>query len=158
MLYEAKNLYNPYNKSAYEQKMLEVKNYFDAQIVEHIALDKRNLESQMQYEFDLLSQEYKNQRAKEVAETISQSEDLKALLYKDSDNYSPEVFKIVQQMFDNYGSVDINLTVKAIEKIKSLGVKEYLVRIRLVRKQRLYDSEQHQQSHQCQEEYCHLIM
>lgn len=128
LLYEAKNLYNPYNKFAYEQKMLEVKNYFDAQIVEHIALDKRNLESQMQYEFDLLSQEYKNQRAKEVAETISQSEDLKALLYKDSDNYSPEVFKIVQQMFDNYGSVDINLTVKAIEKIKSLGVKEYLVK------------------------------
>ena len=29
-------------------------------------------------------------------------------------------------MFDNYGAVDFDLTAKAIDKIKSLGVKEYL--------------------------------
>ena len=128
LLIQAKNLYNPNNKTGYEQKMLEVKNYFDAQIVEQIALNKHILENKMQSEFDILSQEHKNQRAKEVAEMINQSEDLKTLLYQDSDNYSPEVFQIVQQMFDNYGTIDIDLTTKAIETIKSLGVKEYLVK------------------------------
>lgn len=126
LLYEAKNLYTPNNKSAYNQKMSEIKNYFDAQLVEQIALEKQTLENKMQSEFDSLMQANKAKKAQEVAEMVEQSDDLKALLYKDSDNYSPEVFKIVQQMFDNYGSVDINLTVKAIEKIKSLGVKEYL--------------------------------
>lgn len=126
LLYEAKNLYTPNNKSAYNQKMSEIKNYFDAQLVEQIALEKRTLENKMQSEFDRLMQANKAKKAQEVAEMVEQSDDLKALLYQESENYSPEVFKIIQQMFDNYGDVDFDLTAKAIDKIKSLGVKEYL--------------------------------
>lgn len=126
LLYEAKNLYTPNNKSAYNQKMSEIKNYFDAQLVEQIALEKRTLENKMQSEFDRLMQANKAKKAQEVAEMVEQSDDLKALLYQESENYSPEVFKIIQQMFDNYGAVDFDLTAKAIDKIKSLGVKEYL--------------------------------
>lgn len=126
LLQEAKNLYNPNNKHAYNQKMSEIKNYFNADIVEQIALDKRQYESQMQSEFDRLTQEHKTQKSKEIAEMVEQSEDLKALLYQESENYSPEVFGIVKQMFDLTGGVDLDVINKAVSSIKALGVKEHL--------------------------------
>jgi hypothetical protein len=126
LLGEAKSLYNPSNKTAYNQKMSEIKNYFNADIVEAIALDKRKLEGEMQAKFDKLTQEHKAERAKEVAIAVEQSEDLKALLYQDSENYSPEVFGIVRQMFDAFGSVDFEVMNKAVSSIKALGVKEHL--------------------------------
>ena len=126
LLQEAKSLYNPNNKHAYNQKMSEIKNYFNADIVEQIALDKRQYESQMQSEFDRLTQEHKNQKSREIAEMVEQSEDLKALLYQESENYSPEVFGIVKQMFDLTGGVDLDVINKAVSSIKALGVKEHL--------------------------------
>ena len=126
LLQEAKSLYNPNNKHAYNQKMSEIKNYFNADIVEQIALDKKQLESQMQSEFDRLTQEHKAQKSKEIAEMVEQSEDLKALLYQESENYSPEVFGIVKQMFDLTGGVDLDVINKAVSSIKALGVKEHL--------------------------------
>jgi hypothetical protein len=126
LLQEAKSLYNPNNKHAYNQKMSEIKNYFNADIVEQIALDKKQLESQMQSEFDRLTQEHKNQKSREIAEMVEQSEDLKALLYQESENYSPEVFGIVKQMFDLTGGVDLDVINKAVSSIKALGVKEHL--------------------------------
>ena len=126
LLQEAKSLYNPNNKHAYNQKMSEIKNYFNADIVEQIALDKRQYESQMQSEFDRLTQEHKTQKSKEIAEMVEQSEDLKALLYQESENYSPEVFGIVKQMFDLTGGVDLDVINKAVSSIKALGVKEHL--------------------------------
>lgn len=126
LLQEAKSLYNPNNKHAYNQKMSEIKNYFNADIVEQIALDKKQLESQMQSEFDRLTQEHKTQKSKEIAEMVEQSEDLKALLYQESENYSPEVFGIVKQMFDLTGGVDLDVINKAVSSIKALGVKEHL--------------------------------
>lgn len=126
LLQEAKSLYNPNNKHAYNQKMSEVKNYFNADIVEQIALDKKQLESQMQSEFDRLTQEHKTQKSREIAEMVEQSEDLKALLYQESENYSPEVFGIVKQMFDLTGGVDLDVINKAVSSIKALGVKEHL--------------------------------
>ena len=126
LLQEAKNLYNPSNKHAYNQKMSEIKNYFNADIVEQIALDKRQYENQMQSEFDRLTQEHKTQKSKEIAEMVEQSEDLKALLYQESENYSPEVFGIVKQMFDLTGGVDLDVINKAVSSIKALGVKEHL--------------------------------
>ena len=126
LLQEARSLYNPNNKHAYNQKMSEIKNYFNADIVEQIALDKRQYENQMQSEFDRLTQEHKTQKSKEIAEMVEQSEDLKALLYQESENYSPEVFGIVKQMFDLTGGVDLDVINKAVSSIKALGVKEHL--------------------------------
>ena len=126
LLQEAKSLYNPNNKHAYNQKMSEIKNYFNADIVEQIALDKKQLENKMQSEFDRLTQEHKTQKSKEIAEMVEQSEDLKALLYQESENYSPEVFGIVKQMFDLTGGVDLDVINKAVSSIKALGVKEHL--------------------------------
>jgi hypothetical protein len=126
LLGEAKSVYNPKNKSAYNQKMSEIKNYFNADIVEAIALDKRNLESQMQSEFEKLTREHKEQKSKEIAATVEQSEDLKALLYQESENYSPEMFSIFKQMFDEFGGVDVEVLSKAVSSIKALGVKEHL--------------------------------
>ena len=126
LLLEAKRLYNPNNKTAYNQKMAEVKNHFDSNLVVQIALDKQNLESQMQSEFDRLTNEYKQNKSREIAELVEQSNDLKALLYQESENYSPETFGIIKQMFDLTGGVDLDMTQKAIASIKALGVKEYL--------------------------------
>ena len=126
LLQEARSLYNPNNKHAYNQKMSEIKNYFNADIVEQIALDKKQLENKMQSEFDRLTQEHKTQKSKEIAEMVEQSEDLKALLYQESENYSPEVFGIVKQMFDLTGGVDLDVINKAVSSIKALGVKEHL--------------------------------
>ena len=106
--------------------MSEIKNYFNADIVEQIALDKRQYENQMQSEFDRLTQEHKTQKSREIAEMVEQSEDLKALLYQESENYSPEVFGIVKQMFDLTGGVDLDVINKAVSSIKALGVKEHL--------------------------------
>ena len=80
----------------------------------------------MQSEFDRLTQEHKTQKSKEIAEMVEQSEDLKALLYQESENYSPEVFGIVKQMFDLAGGVDLDVINKAVSSIKALGVKEHL--------------------------------
>lgn len=126
LLREAKNLYNPNDKTAYEQKMNEIENYFDSRLVKKITLDKQKLENQMQSEFDRLTQEHKTQKSKEIAEMVEQSEDLKALLYQESENYSPEVFGIVKQMFDLTGGVDLGVINKAVSSIKALGVKEHL--------------------------------
>ena len=126
LLREAKNLYNPNDKTAYEQKMNEIENYFDSRLVKKITLDKQKLENQMQSEFDRLTQEHKTQKSKEIAEMVEQSEDLKALLYQESENYSPEVFGIVKQMFDLTGGVDLDVINKAVSSIKTLGVKEHL--------------------------------
>ena len=126
LLQEAKSLYNPNNKHAYNQKMSEIKNYFNADIVEQIALDKRQYESQMQSEFDRLTQEHRLQKSREFASLVEQSDDLKALLYQESENYSPEVFGIAKQMLELTGGIDFDVLNKAVSSVKALGVKEYL--------------------------------
>ena len=126
LLLEAKHLYNPENKNAYNQKMAEIKNHFDSNLVVQIALDKQRLESQMQSEFERLTNEYRQNKSREIAELVEQSNDLKALLYQESENYSPETFGIIKQMFELTGGVDLEMTQKAVDSIKALGVKEYL--------------------------------
>lgn len=126
LLQEAKSLYNPNNKHSYNQKMSEIKNYFNADIVEQIALDKKQLESQMQADFDKMTQEHRLQKSREFATLVEQSEDLKALLYQESENYSPEVFGIAKQMLNLTGSIDFDVFNKAVSSIKALGVKEHL--------------------------------
>lgn len=128
LLYEARNLYNPNNKKAYQSKMAEVKNYFDSEIVEQIATEKQNMLSQIKGEFDKAIRADKQEKANKVAAAIEQVPALNELVQPDSENYSPEVFGIVKTMFDYTGGVDIESTQKAISKIKELGVKEYLAK------------------------------
>ena len=47
LLNEAKRLYNPNNNRAYEAKLAQIKDYFRADIVEQIALEKRDLIGKM---------------------------------------------------------------------------------------------------------------
>ena len=126
LLAKADRAYNPADKTAYEQIMNQVENYFDSRLVKQISLNKREKENNMQADFDKMTQEYKTQKSQEIAELVEQSEDLKALLYQDSENYSPEVFGIVKQMFNLTGGVDLDVINKAVSSIKALGVKEHL--------------------------------
>lgn len=128
LLREAQGLYSPSNKRAYEAKMAEVKDYFRADIVEQVALDKLNFEKNMQSEFEKEVSKVKQAKADELAAQIENIPDVKELVYADSENYSPEVFGIVKQMFDLTGGIDLDMTQKAITKIKELGVKEYLAK------------------------------
>jgi len=128
LLNEARRLYNPNNNRAYESKMAQIKDYFRSDIVEQIALNKQNLIGQMKSEFDKAILADKQARADRVANAIEGVSELKELVIPESENYSPEVFSIIKTMFDYTGDVDIDLTQKAISKIKELGVKEYLAK------------------------------
>lgn len=126
LLNEAKALYNPNNKNAYNLKMKEIKDYFTSDIVEQIALDRKNFENQMTSEFDKALAEDRQKRAVEVETKVAASEVLKPLLHKDSESYSEDTFAIIKQMFDLTGGVDVNLAERAVKSIKELAVKEYL--------------------------------
>lgn len=126
LLREADRVYNPNNKRDYEQIMNQVENYFDSSFVKKITLDKQQLENNMQSEFDRLTQEHRLQKSREFATLVEQSEDLKALLYQESENYSPEVFGIAKQMLELTGGIDFDVLNKAVSSIKALGVKEHL--------------------------------
>lgn len=126
LLNEARSLYNPQDKRAYLNKLSEVKNYFRADIVERIALEKRAEEGKMKAQFEKTIGEHKQARANEIAQKIEAMPDLKALVTPEGENYSEPVFGIIKQMFDLTGDVDLELTNNAIKSIKELGVKEYL--------------------------------
>ena len=126
LLRKADKTYNPNDKSDYEQIMNQVENYFDSRLVKQISLGKQKLENNMQADFDKMTQEHRLQKSREFASLVEQSEDLKALLYQESENYSPEVFGIAKQMLDLTGGIDFDVLNKAVSSIKALGVKEHL--------------------------------
>lgn len=126
LLAKADRAYNPADKTAYEQIMNQVENYFDSRLVKQISLNKKEKENNMQADFDKMTQEHRLQKSREFAALVEQSEDLKALLYQESENYSPEVFGIAKQMLDLTGGIDFDVFNKAVSSIKALGVKEHL--------------------------------
>ena len=128
LLAEAKTLYNPSNKRAYETKLNQIKDYFRADIVEQIALEKQKLYGNLDNEFNKMIQADREERAKVIEQRVETMPELKALITPDSENFSEEVFGIVKTMFDLTGDVDIEATQNAISKIKELGVKEYLAK------------------------------
>lgn len=128
LLNEAKRLYNPKNNRAYEAKLAEVKDYFRADIVEQIALEKQNLNSQIKKEFNKAIEAQRMEKAQNVANEIEAIPELKELVTKESENYSPDVFDIVKTMFDYTGGVDVQSTLNAINAIKNIGVKEYIAK------------------------------
>lgn len=128
LLLEARALYNPNNNQSYFAKLNQIKDYFRSDIVEAIAVQKRQLQSNIKSEFEKELAKDKQQRADKVAAAIEQVPEIKDLVVAESENYTPEVFNIVKTMFDLTGDVDIEGTKNAITKIKELGVKEYLAR------------------------------
>ena len=129
LLLEADRLYNPSNKSAYNAKLNQIKDYFRSDIVEAIAVKKQELQGQMKSAFDAELAKDKQQRANDIAGKIEAVPELNNLVNPDSPNFSEDVFNIVRTMFDLTGKVDIQATTKAIEKIKELGVKEHLAKL-----------------------------
>ena len=128
LLLEAKTLYNPNNNSAYNAKLNQIKDYFRSDIVEAIAVQKQQLQGQLKTAFDNEIAKYKEQRANVVAEAIRNTPEIRDLVTADSENYSKDVFDIVNTVFELTGNVDIEGTKNAITKIKELGVKEYLAK------------------------------
>ena len=128
LLGEAKAVYNPKDKSAYKSKLNEAKNYFSAQVIESIAEAKRNLKAQAQDQMRNFEQQERNKRANACAEKIKQEPELFNLVNKESKDFSPEVLGMVEALFEVYGDVDIPQTMKAINSIKELGVKQYLAK------------------------------
>lgn len=128
LLSEAQRVYNPTNKQAYLNKLAEAKNYFNSDIVENIARSKMDLQSKMNSEIASKEQEALQQKANYFTQEIQKEPELYALVNPDSENHSPEIFGIVKSMFDAYQKIDVPMTMKAIEKIKELGVKQYLAK------------------------------
>ena len=128
LLGEAQRVYNPKDKSAYYNKLNEAKNYFSANVIESIADAKRNLKAQAQDQMRNFEQQERTKRANACAEKIKNEPELFNLVNKESKDFSPEVLGMVEAMFDVYGDVDIPQTMKAINSIKELGVKQYLAK------------------------------
>lgn len=127
ILREAQNIYQ-YDKNAYSQKMNELKQYFAPSIVEQIAKNKFLAEQGLEKTFNEELAKDRQEKAKVLTEKIQESAELNAIVNPDSENYSPEVLGIVKDIFNSYGTVDIELTTKAISSIKALGVKEYIAK------------------------------
>lgn len=128
LLREAQRLYNPNNNSAYEQRMAQVKDYFRSDLVEAIAKEKLQNMSQIKARFDNALAVEKQERANEVAKSIEAVPELNELVAPESENFSQDVFDIVKAIFDYTGKLNVESTTKAVQKIKELGVKEYIAK------------------------------
>lgn len=128
LLREANGLYDPNNTRAYESKMAQVKDYFRSDYVEKIALHKKDQLSRMQSEFDKAITAEKHDRANKVAQSIEAVPELNELVAPESENFSQDVFDIVKAIFDYTGNLNVESTTKAVQKIKELGVKEYIAK------------------------------
>lgn len=128
LLGEAQRVYNPKNKQAYKAKLAEAKNYFSSELIESIANAKRNLEMQARVQMRSFEQQEQSKRANVCADKIRQEPELFSLVSNQSKDFSPEVLGMVETIFDVYGDVDVPQTMKAINAIKELGVKQYLAK------------------------------
>lgn len=128
LLREAQRLYNPNNNTAYEQRMAQVKDYFRSDLVEAIAKDKLENLSKIKAKFDSAILADKQERANKVAQSIEAVPELNELVAPESENFSQDVFDIVKAIFDYTGNLNVESTTKAVQKIKELGVKEYIAK------------------------------
>lgn len=130
ILREAQSVYH-YDKSAYAQSMDTLKQYFSPRIIEQITRDKILAEQQLNQVYQTELQKNHQEKVKNVIGLIESTPELKQLVDDTSEDYSPETFTIVKQLFDKYGTIDVELTKNAISSIKALGVKEHLAKEKL---------------------------
>lgn len=127
LLREAQSVYL-YDKNAYSQVMDRVKEYFAPSVVEKMTKDKILAEQQFEQKYKTELQKDIQEKASRVSKKIESVPELYQLVDEKSENFSPETFTIVKQLFDKYGDIDTDMTLKAISSIKALGVKEHLAK------------------------------
>lgn len=125
LLTEAERVYNPYDKSAYFKKLVEAKNYFPADVIENIAAYKKNLENKLSDEMKNYEDVEKKKKADICAAKIKEVPELYELVNPESAEFSQDVLNILEAVFSVYQDVNIDDTMKAINAIKDLGVKQY---------------------------------
>lgn len=126
LLVDAQRLYLMGDKMAYNAKLAEVKQYFNPNIIEHIAQRKLMAENAMKQEFERAKYQQRYDRGAELAKDVEADAELFNLLNEKSENYVPELFQVFKNTFDTYGSVDLEQFKTTINKIKEIGVKQYL--------------------------------
>lgn len=127
LLKEAWNVYH-YDKEAYNYYLDQVKQYFLPSVIEKIAKLKIEKEQQFEQKYHAELQKDIQEKASRVSKKIESVPELYQLVDEKSENFSPETFTIVKQLFDKYGDIDTDMTLKAISSIKALGVKEHLAK------------------------------
>lgn len=127
LLRDAKQLYFA-DRRAYNAKMAEVKQYFNTEIIEEIAQRKLTAQNDMRARFKQAQDKQRFERGVELCKRVEAEEELFNILNDKSENYIPEVFNIFRDTFDTYGSVDLDVFKTTINKVKELGVKEYLAK------------------------------
>lgn len=125
ILDDAERVYNPFDKQTYIRKLTEAKNYFSADIIEKIAASKRDLEGKFSAEIKNYENVEKQKKADVCAAKIKECPELYELINPESEEFSQEVVNILETVFEVYQDVDIDSTLKAINAIKELGVKQY---------------------------------
>lgn len=126
LLVDAQRLYLMGDKAAYTSKLAEVKQHFNPNVIEQIAQRKLMAENAMQQEFERAKYQQKYDRGAELAKNVEADSELFSLLNAGSENYMPELFQIFKDTFDIYGSVNVTAFKNVINKVKELGVKQYL--------------------------------
>lgn len=125
LLQEAKNLYF-YDKNAYANKMNEVEQYFNPNVIKTIARNKDKALAEMQTKFNEAKQAQKLERGKGLVAEVEAMPELYNVLNEQSENYIPEVFGVFKDIFETHGTVDVKSFNEALNKVKELGKKEYI--------------------------------
>lgn len=124
-LNEANIHYANGNISAYNSCMNEVKQYFNPQLVEQIAEQKAIMKAQKgEYINQAVYQQRMTAGANLEAE-LKQNTEVWELVNPDSENYSQDVFNVVKQMFDSFGSIDTTALTNVIKAIETNGVRKF---------------------------------
>lgn len=124
-LNRADNCYKMGDIHSYKTLMNEIKEYFNPTYIEQITEQKAMLKAQ---KGDYINQAIAEQRAFNGAKLeydLRQSPEVWELVNPESEFYSAETFGIVKQMFDTYGTVDIELTTNAIKAIENNAIRKY---------------------------------
>ena len=127
-LAQAQKLYNPKNKQAYSDKLALVKNLFDADTVENIIARKQLYQNNLNFQKENLQRQACDTISRNFAREVQSAPELEALLNPYSPDFSREIFNLVESNLHTFGKIDIPSTMKAIDKIKEMGIRQYIAK------------------------------
>lgn len=125
LLQEAKNLYF-YDKNAYANKMNEVEQYFNPNVIKSIARNKDKALAEMQTKFDEAVMNQKKERGARVVNEAKKIPELYNLINMESPDFMPDLFDVFKIIFDTYGTVNTQAFYNTLNRVKELGKKEYI--------------------------------
>lgn len=125
LLQEAKNLYF-YDKNAYANKMNEVEQYFNPNVIKSIARNKDKALAEMQAKFDEAVMNQIKERGASVVNEAKKIPELYNLINMESPDYMPDLFDVFKIIFDTYGTVNTQAFNNTLNRVKELGKKEYI--------------------------------